>query len=764
MVRNENFSVATNIRGAAVKHVVRVALGVAVLTAGAAALVDTTPAGAIDPGLLNASPAATWQTNAPARAVTYGHGVVYVGGEFTAIRPPGDAPGVGEVATLHLAALDSATGAPVSGFAASVTSTGTIPATVYSLALSPDGATLYLGGRFTTVDGVARTDIAAVSASTGALLPWAPRLPVTSTVRDVVAAPSGTVYFGGQFGVVAGSGRKNAAAVSASGALLPWHPTFDGPVHALLPSPDGSEVVVGGAFGTADSVTVRALVAVDPTSGALDPAWGTGPPMSALFQVWHMTGDATQLYIGGVDYGGSQGHSEFDGTAALDWATGAVHWADYCVGDTHAVAVVGTVLYVGSHAHDCSSVPGGFPGLSTHQDLTAEDTATGHMLTWFPNDNASGNEATGPAASTSDGTQLFVVGDFTKVNGQWSQGIARFVPGGNGPPPTAPTPPTVQVNPDNTVTIEQQTSTSLDVGTLSYTLVRDGKTVVGTVSEASRFWDEPVVTMTDPTPPAGRHTYTVSVSDGVNVVTSRASNAAFVGSAPATTWAAAVPRTGPVLWWRLGEAPGSTGAKDSTFRTPGGLYQGGVTLGAPGAVAGDTNTAVTLDGATGYVTSRASTPGPQTFSAAIWLRTTTTRGGKLFGFGSQKTGPSGNYDRHLYMTDTGTLDFGVWNGYLHLAPSTASYNDGHWHLAVATIGPAGMALYVDGAVVGTNPTTTQAQQFIGYWRVGYDNLNGWPGAPTSFAFSGSLDEFAVYQYQMSASQVAQLYATATPAA
>ncbi len=51
-----------------------------------------------------------------------------------------------------------------------------------------------------------------------------------------------------------------------------------------------------------------------------------------------------------------------------------------------------------------------------------------------------------------------------------------------------------------------------------------------------------------------------------------------------------------------------------------------------------------------------------------------------------------------------------------------------------------------------------AQQFIGYWRVGYDNLNGWPWEPSSFAFGGSLDDFTLYQYQMSAAQVAQLYA------
>ena len=51
-----------------------------------------------------------------------------------------------------------------------------------------------------------------------------------------------------------------------------------------------------------------------------------------------------------------------------------------------------------------------------------------------------------------------------------------------------------------------------------------------------------------------------------------------------------------------------------------------------------------------------------------------------------------------------------------------------------------MKLYVDGALVGTNPQT-QAQGYTGYWRVGGDNT--W-GGNTSNYFAGSIDEVAVY--------------------
>ncbi|HEY6461522.1 MAG TPA: hypothetical protein VIY73_15250, partial [Polyangiaceae bacterium] len=55
----------------------------------------------------------------------------------------------------------------------------------------------------------------------------------------------------------------------------------------------------------------------------------------------------------------------------------------------------------------------------------------------------------------------------------------------------------------------------------------------------------------------------------------------------------------PLSYWRFGEASGTV-AVDQMGATNG-TYVGGVTLGAPGAIAGDGDTAATFDGATGYV-------------------------------------------------------------------------------------------------------------------------------------------------------------------
>jgi hypothetical protein len=124
----------------------------------------------------------------------------------------------------------------------------------------------------------------------------------------------------------------------------------------------------------------------------------------------------------------------------------------------------------------------------------------------------------------------------------------------------------------------------------------------------------------------------------------------------------------------------------------------------PGVIAG--NTAVTLNGSDGFIASDNAVTNPTTYTEEAWFNTTTTtRGGKIIGFGSSRTGTSGSYDRHVYMQDNGQLVFGAWTGQTNTVTTPASYNDGKWHQVVASQGSDGMKLYVDGALIGTNPQT-----------------------------------------------------------
>lgn len=212
-------------------------------------------------------------------------------------------------------------------------------------------------------------------------------------------------------------------------------------------------------------------------------------------------------------------------------------------------------------------------------------------------------------------------------------------------------------------------------------------------------------------------------------------------------------------YWRLGEASGSTGV-DSAGNLPL-TEQAGVGHNAPGAVVGSADTASTFDGSTsGYASTQTAISAPQVFSESIWFRTTSTTGGKLIGFGNSTTGLSTSYDRQLYMDNSGHVIFGVYPNSVSTVTTPGAYNDGLWHQAVGTLSAAGQVLYIDGTVAGTNTGTTGAEVNTGYWRIGGDNLVGWPGPVSSNFFTGSLDEAAIYPAALTATQVQQQWADA----
>ena len=738
----------------------RLLLAAAVLLVPATVLLPAAPAGAATNGLLNAGGAPAWQTNGAVDAIQYADGMVFIGGDFTSVRPPGAPAGTDEVPRHQIAAFDAQTGdlLPFNpDFEPYSSNWGVL---IQSFAVSADGHRLYVGGNFYTIDGVKQPNITAFDLPAMTRSSWKPPAP-NGQVLGITVAADGTVYFGGRFTAVGGTPRANAAAYSPDAQLSPWAPQTDDAVRTLQVSPDGSEVVIGGSFSTVDGVRHRGLMAVDPAIGANMAAWGDGPQMSQYFEVYSTAADATSLYFGGVDNGGRYGVPEFDGTAALDWTTGTIKWSDYCKGDTIAVSLVGGVLYSGSHVHDCSLVPGAFGDLVAmnlgYHHMLAESATDGTVLPWFPNTDAGSSEGDlGPKTMATDGSQIWYGGTFTELNHQPQASFARFAPGADTTVPSKPDVPTAALAGSDSVQVQWPGSVDLDDGTLTYNVYRDnGSTPVRTLQVDSRPWSSATVSFTDKSVPSGTHTYTVVASDGTNVsYRSDASNAVTVGSAAAPGYAETVEQAGPSSYWRLGEPTGSRTAADASGRGVTATYSTGVSYGTAGAIAGDSNTAVTLDGRSGSLYSTSQVTNPQRFSLEMWFSTQSRTGGKLIGFGNNQTTTSSKYDRQVYLTSGGRLVFGVYANGAKVITSSKAYNDGKWHQVVATLGSGGMALYVDGALVGTNATSS-AQVYNGYWHLSGDKLGtAWPGAPTSSYLAGSIDDVAIYPYALDGSTVA----------
>ena len=229
-----------------------------------------------------------------------------------------------------------------------------------------------------------------------------------------------------------------------------------------------------------------------------------------------------------------------------------------------------------------------------------------------------------------------------------------------------------------------------------------------------------------------------------------------VGTADYFTCAGAISANSPRIYYKLDETSTTTTAvADSSGGNRNGVYRGTVVKGGATACARDTGTAVTFNGSNGYVNYGSTTQTTATagYTGEAWIKTTSTRGGLILGFGGSSTGASTTVDRVLYMTSTGRLVFGINTTLKNTIASSASYNDGAWHHVMVTAGSAGMRLYVDGAQVAS-ATTTLTGSYSGFLRLGYDNLALWPNAPASNFFNGTMDEAAVYLTVLTAADAA----------
>ena len=221
----------------------------------------------------------------------------------------------------------------------------------------------------------------------------------------------------------------------------------------------------------------------------------------------------------------------------------------------------------------------------------------------------------------------------------------------------------------------------------------------------------------------------------------------------------------PTSYWKLNETSGTTfadatgnnNAATAQFQALNGLYLGSETLGVSGIISDDT--AITLDGSSGYVDALTPVPNPQgsALSEEIWFKTTTTNGGTLLSLNNTFASSPSARGHVLYMANSGILTLGVWNGSAIVTlSSTSTYKDGNWHYAAGVLTSTGqMILYVDGVQVNSSQNTiNDTSPWPGYWSVGYTSYDGyWSSPPSSVYFAGTVDEPAIYPYALTAAQV-----------
>ncbi|MBX0299473.1 PKD domain-containing protein [Cryobacterium sp. 1639] len=745
----------------------------------APARADTAPDSAATAPTVAADSLPTTQINGVAWAQLIVGTTVFVGGEFTSARPAGAAAGTGEVVRNNLLAYDLTTGVLKASFNPNVNGA------VRALVASPDGSRLYVGGAFTSIGGVARYRLAALNTSTGALVSsWSPQ--VNARV-NALGINGSTVYAGGIFSSANGVARSKMAAFStADGAVLPWagNPT-GGNVHALTVSPDGSKVVIGGGFTAYNggSDPGYGMAATDASTGASLP-WKVNSVVrngGLNAAILSLTSSTDGVFGTGYVFNGA---GNFEGAFRASWEDGTLIWLEDCHGDTYSAVPAQGVVYTTGHPHYCGNI-GGFPQTDPwtyHRALTFGMPATGTItpdphgyynfagnphpdtLTFYPDINTGTYTGQGQGPWHVEANDDYVVygGEFTIVNNKRQQGLARFATSDIAPNKEGPRlsgadfVPAVASFVAGSVRLSWPANYDRDNEHLSYEVLRDGVSVT-TLVASSTVWNRPAIAWTDTgLTPGASHSYRLRVTDPFG--NERIGNSVPVTVAESGTLSdyAETVLADARSYWPLGEASGTTAFDwaSGTDATVG----AGVSRGTAGAVLGGSTTASSFDGTTtGVATANTAEQASDTFTVEAWVKTESTKGGKIVGFGTSNTGTSSSYDRHVYMDNAGRIWFGVHPGSVRTVNSTTSYNDGQWHQVVATLGAAGMTLYVDGAKVAHRGDVTTGQAYSGYWRIGGDNLGGWTNRPTSNFIAADIDEVAVYDTSLTLAQVIDHY-------
>jgi hypothetical protein len=172
------------------------------------------------------------------------------------------------------------------------------------------------------------------------------------------------------------------------------------------------------------------------------------------------------------------------------------------------------------------------------------------------------------------------------------------------------------------------------------------------------------------------------------------------------------------------------------------------------------NKAYYLPGVLSYISTSKKFLHPDTFTLSIWFKTNTTRGGRLIGFGDQQYNTlSTHSDRHIYMDNSGKLHFGVNNGSKSVISSVKSYNDDIWHMVTAILSNNGMKLYIDTVLVASSNTPTSGEAYLGAWKIGWDNLTGWPNQPDSLYYKGYIDDVRIFKRELTINEIHLLYST-----
>jgi hypothetical protein len=338
---------------------------------------------------------------------------VIAGGSFTQAQNPNSTT---TLTRKYVLAFDKATGTIDTAFAP------VLDDAVAAVLPGPTASTVYLAGRFNTVNGVNRRKIALVNLSDGSPVASFKGPAFNGNINDMVRAGD-RLLVGGIFTTATATDPRNGLASlnATTGALdsylttpLTGHHNWTtgstgtqagvGPDKLAL-SPDGRQLVVIGNFKNAAGVLHDQIVKLDLGAGAATVAnWNTDRYTPACRSISYdsyvrdvaFAPDGAYFVV--VSTGAGYPGTLCDAVARWDAAaTGAGQqptWVNYSGGDTFlSVGITEQAIYVGGHirwVNNSLGIDAAQPGAVARPSIAALDPVSGLPLAWNPGRNPRG--------------------------------------------------------------------------------------------------------------------------------------------------------------------------------------------------------------------------------------------------------------------------------------------------------------------------------------------------------------------------------------
>jgi hypothetical protein len=300
---------------------------------------------------------------------------------------------------------------------------------VHTLAVS--GSTVYVAGLFTSIGGQTRNNIAALNAADGSVTAFNPN--ANAGVEALAISSDGSIiYAGGRFTIIGGLPRLSLAALNAAdgSATLTFNPSVtgtigNGVVNALARS--GATLYVGGSFNTIGGAMRNNIAALSlgvPLDGVAVPGFNPSPSYSGCaacgsIAALAVSSDGATVYAGGLfDTIGGKPRNHLAGLNAADGTATPFNPSPNGNIFTLAVPSDGSIIYVAGGFNSSNGSPS--IGGQARNYAAAVNAIDGTATGFNPNPNAI------VSAFGVSGSAVYLAGYFSSLGGVVRHSIAAL--------------------------------------------------------------------------------------------------------------------------------------------------------------------------------------------------------------------------------------------------------------------------------------------------------------------------------------------------